>query len=395
LQEPPPIYLNHAGTSWPKPAVVVNAVQEAMAASPETWPKSFVAAHEAVCRFFGIQQVDQLLLTPGCTSALAVALANVDLPHGSRVLTSCWEHHAMAGPLRAREDRGVTVTELPPDGDRPIDLNRLESELRKGDVGLIAVTAACNVTGDLLPVDDIVRLAHRYRVRTLIDAAQIVGWIDIDFDSLGADIIAFGGHKGLQSPWGIGGLYINDDITMQCVTASCELPQAGAAKSLVFDPEAETSKPPGNARPGYCDVGSVDQFALAGLHAAVDYLSQSTRADDLATARKQAARLRKALASCSNVRLFGCEHPEARLPTIAFAVRECSSDMVAARLKQNGIISASGYQCSPHSHQTLGTAENGVVRLSVGVRQSDADIERAVDRLSGVLSEFSSSRSAE
>ena len=125
------------------------------------------------------------------------------------------------------------------------------------DVGLVAITAACNVTGELMPYDEVIRMAHRYGSMVLVDAAQIVGWQDLDLPRLSANVVAFGGHKGLQAPWGIGGLYLSDRAGMECTSAQCDLPSAGESKGIVTQ------------RPGYCDVGSVDQYALAGLHAAV------------------------------------------------------------------------------------------------------------------------------
>ena len=147
------IYLNHAGTSWPKPNWVADA--------------------------------DQLLLTPGCTSSLSTAIASVDLPAGSRVLASRWEHHAVYGPLQKLMGNGVAVDSVPADHDSPMDLVALEQSLAARDVGLVAVTAACNVTGDLLPIEQIIELPHRYDAMALIDAAQIVGWVDLNFDELG------------------------------------------------------------------------------------------------------------------------------------------------------------------------------------------------------------------
>ena len=108
----------------------------------------------------------------------------------------------MYGPLQKLMGNGVAVDSVPADHDSPMDLVALGQSLAARDVGLVAVTAACNVTGDLLPIEQIIELSHRYDAMVLIDAAQIVGWVDLNFDELGANMVAFGGHKGLQAPWG-------------------------------------------------------------------------------------------------------------------------------------------------------------------------------------------------
>lgn len=366
-----PIYLNHAGTSWPAPAAVADAVMIAMRSHPMEWPERFQKAHATVCRFFGVDDAEQLLLTPGCTSSLATAIASVDLPVGSRVLTSRWEHHAVHGPLQKLSEKGVAVDLVPAGRDSPMDLAALEQSLRARDVGLVAVTAACNVTGDLLPIEQIIELSHQYGSMVLIDAAQVVGWVDLTLDELGADMVAFGAHKGLQAPWGIGGLYVAGSATLKCATAQC----------AISDKNAASFAPQWGSRPGYCDVGSVDQFSLAGLEASLDRLGETSRSHDLQVARKQMARLQSTLLSNPRVNVFGVPDADRRLPTIAFAVDGETSGQSAEKLRQDGLIVGSGIQCSPLSHESLGTSNSGLVRISVGVRQPEDEIAIAVERL--------------
>lgn len=355
------IYLNHAGTSWPKPQAVQDAVQDAMTRPPTAWGERFERAHHAIAASFGIRNPGQLLLTPGCTSSLATAINDIDLGGRKRILTSTWEHHAMHRPLLKLAGSGVRLDYVPANGESPFDLDRLEQYLAKGDVGLVAITASSNVTGDLLPYKDVIELAHRHDTQVLLDAAQIAGWLDLDVGSLGADLVAFGGHKGLQGPWGIGGLYVGDSARMNCV---------------------RTRRDPGSSnqmlRPGYCDVGSVDQIALAGLHAGVEWLKRVDRTAQLDTGREQISRIAARLVE-AGARCFGIQEPSYRMPTVAFSVSNRSSNEIAAALKRLGIIVGSGLQCAPLAHQTLGTESQGLVRISIGIGQNGGDVEAAVE----------------
>tara|TARA_R110002049_G_scaffold4601_5_gene32240 strand:- start:335803 stop:336966 length:1164 start_codon:yes stop_codon:yes gene_type:complete len=372
------LYLNHAGTSWPKPPVVSDAVRDAMAASPNQWPERFDEAHRGIAKFFGVQRPEQILLTPGCTSALAVGIGDALITSDKRVLTSRWEHHAVHRPLLKLASTGVAVQYIPteqskqtPGHHRSLDLNWLEQTLAKGDVALVAITAACNVTGELLPYQDVIRIAHQYGSMVLLDAAQIAGWMKLDLPRLGADMVAFGGHKGLQAPWGIGGLYFSDRAQMECTSASCELPSINATKA--------------SPRPGYCDVGSVDQCALAGLHAAIEMLRQQDIETHLSNARDQIQRLRTSLQRIDRLDIFGPATPSQGMPSLAFSVADVSSSELASRLKRQGITVGSGLQCAPLAHQTLGTESSGLVRLSVGIGQPDEEIDNAIDRLLAAL----------
>lgn len=370
-----PIYLNHAGTSWPTPPWVLDAVANAMQTHPAQWPERFEIAHASVSRFFGVADPDQLLLTPGCTSSLATAIASVALPAGSRVLTSRWEHHAVYGPLQHLARKGVAVDFVSAGDDSPIDLAALEQALAANEVRLVALTAACNVTGCLLPIEQIIGMAHQYGAMVLIDAAQIVGWVDLHLDALGADLVAFGGHKGLQAPWGIGGLYVARSARLECATTQCAIPDKNALAAVQQ----------WGSRPGYCDVGSVDQFSLAGLEASLSRLGNTSRSDDLEVARRHVARFRDALSQDQRVTLFGMQDSKHRMPTIAFALDGETSSQSAERLRQHGLIVGSGFQCSPVSHEAMGTSETGLVRISVGVRQPESEIDAALDRLHAFL----------
>lgn len=367
------VFLNHAGTSWPKPQGVVNAVHQAIDVDPAMWLQQFENAHAAVCSYFHVASTHNMLLTPGCTSSLSTAIHSADVVAGQCVLTSRWEHHAIGGPLHNLQRHGITVNTIPTTETSLLDLNWLEHRLKQHDVGLVAITAACNVTGDILPFRDVVELAHRYKTQVLLDAAQIVGWLDLNLDQLNADFVAFGGHKGLQAPWGIGGLYMSESARTHCGTATCEIPSNSSAESGYQN------------RPGYCDVGSVNRLALAGLESALNWLSQSTAESRLQKAQHQAAEIEAVLAEDCSVTLHSKTPIAQRLPTIAFTVAGEFSFVTAERLQRQGLHVASGLQCAPMVHEALGTTSSGVVRLSLGPQQSAADIQKTISVTQTVL----------
>ena len=242
MDERDTIYLNHAGTSWPKPSCVLEAAGSVMQSDPSEWPSLFEGSHQTVADFFHVAP-SRLLLTPSCTAALHVAVMDHAWKKGDRVLTSNFEHHALHRNLTKLSDYEVEVKTLPSCQRGLIELDALEAELKLGGVRLVALTAACNVTGLLLPISDAIRIAHQYGAIALIDGAQIAGWWDINVTELGADLFTFAGHKGPQAPWGVGGLYVSPDLSMDCPSAVCDVSEARSSCSLM---------------PGYCDVGSVN-----------------------------------------------------------------------------------------------------------------------------------------
>ncbi len=365
-------YLNQAGTSWPKPAPVREAVAAALAADPGTWDASFEAHHRAVAAAFGVPDPGRLLLTPGCTSALALAVADLPWAPGDRVVISGLEHHALHRPVRALERRGVEVVVLPWAPGEPVALDVLEVELARGGVRLVATTAACNVTGELLPVVELAALARAHGALALVDAAQVAGWLPLDVGRMGVDLLAFAGHKALHAPWGIGGLWVAPGVAMDVPEASCALPVDAAAE-------------PCSPMPGYCDGGSVDRAALAGLAAALEWLADPARADRLARARGRIARLTEAVATLPGVRVRGPVDVAAKLPTLALTVADHAPARLAAGLAGRGVVAAAGLQCAPLAHASLGTAPAGVLRLSVGPTNTDEDVDAAAAALRELL----------
>jgi cysteine desulfurase/selenocysteine lyase len=354
-------YLNHAGTSWPKPAPVRRAVAEALDSSPSDWSASFERAHRTVTRFLGIPDPGRLLLTPGCTSALALAIGAVPWEAGDRVVVSHLEHHALYGPVQRLRERGVEGVVVPRGESTPLDLDALRDALRGGRVRLVAMTAACNVTGECLPIEEIVAAAHEHGALCLIDGAQAVGWLPLDLAALEVDLFAFAGHKGLQAPWGIGGLVVAPNVSLATVSAACELPRDGGAPACA-------------PMPGYCDGGSVDRAALAGLAAGIEWLEHPDRADRLMRARALVDTVARELEACPAIRLHGAASGE-RLPTLALTLEGRPSGDVAADLARRGITVGSGLQCAPLAHEALGTSSTGAVRISVGPATGEGEVE--------------------
>lgn len=351
------IYLNHAGTSWPKPDSVLEAAARAYRYSALESAARLEEDYVQLAEAFATRP-SELLITPGCTAALHVAIADQPWQAGDTLLIGAFEHLSVERPARALEGRGVEVVVAPPGpGGAPVDLDFVEERLDQPGVRLAVFSWASNVTGALHPVGAIQRWCRAAGVPLLVDAAQVVGWLDIDLNDF--DIVAFGSHKGLQGPWGLGGLYIRADLSMST-------PRAGARMS----------------RPSFCDVGSVDRSALAGVVAGLEWLAgprQATRLDD---ARGLAERLQVALARWPSVSVLGPQAPEERIPTVAFTVTGDTPSAVAQRMAAHGVQVSAGTQCAPLAHETLGTLEEGgAVRVSFGPSSHENDLQRLLDVL--------------
>ena len=371
-----PIYLNHAGTSWPKPPTVLEAAHSVLHSDSTNWGPLFDAAHRKVADFFHVDAA-RLLFTPSCTSAICVAMTDLDWKRGDRIVTSMYEHHALYRSCLKLSDRGVEISVLPEKRVKSevvelIDIKALSSELESGNVRLLALTAACNVTGQLLPISEAIELAHRYDVLVLIDGAQIAGWRDLDLVELKADLFAFAGHKAPQAPWGIGGLYVRPGVPMNCSHATCGRTESDCA----------TQSTP---MPGYCDVGSVNLSALAGLGAATTWLNAPQRTSRLAEARNLASEFTDGIRNIPGLAIHGDVPMSQKVPTVAFTYESQAPVAIAKHLAEHGLIASGGLQCAPQAHIALGTEPEGVVRVSFGPGNLASDADSAARVIQSVL----------
>lgn len=362
------IYLNNAGTSWPKPAKVEEAVQHFYASSPENWPQVFTDSLQTVTSFFKIQDRSRFLFTSGCTSALAILLSDFPWKEGDQVITSGLEHHALARWLvKLPQQRGVDLQIAPYSAENPIDLEFIEKELKKGKTRLIACTMASNVTGDILPVAEIIALAHEYDALCLVDGAQTAGVLSLDIGKLGVDFFAFAGHKGPLAPQGIGGLYVAPHVSLASPAAVCELPRVSEEKVQCSN------------FPSYCDVGSVNMAGLVGLSAGLSWIQENNYREKT---KQLTQYFLNGLAEIPKVSVYGSKNVDNRTSAISITLAGYSPQEVENTLKMRAsIVSRSGHHCAPMAHESIGTAQEGTLRFSTGYANTKEEIDVVLNEL--------------
>lgn len=346
------LYLNNAGTSWPKAPAVPEAVAKTLKTGPQELEGVFEAARRTVCSFLGIGELERFLFTSGCTAALAVALADLPWEGDDVVVTSSLEHHAMIRPIELlKRGRGVEHVAAPYRPGEPVDLDVVRQTLKRGRVRLVAVTAASNVTGELLPVAELAEMAHEHDALLLVDAAQTVGVVPVDVREIGADLLVFAGHKGPLGPQGIGGLWAAPEVVFESPNAACEIGGSGAAATCA-------------PMPGYCDVGSVNMAAAAGLAAGLDGLSASASDPGFGQARALASELAAALRQRPGCTVYGGRDVE-RTATVSVTFDALPLAQAEAHFRRHGIVVRAGQHCAPLALVAIGAPE-GTVRVSFG-----------------------------
>ena len=292
------MYLNNAATGWPRAPGVVEAVAEALSAPPAHPGRAAgrVADFRSECRartaaLLGVGDPTRIVLTTHATHALNLAIRGLDLPPGARVVTTVTEHNSVLRPLNhLRAERGLRITIVGLDAGGAIDTAAFAAALAQ-QPALVAINHASNVTGHIADVGPLFARAKDAGATTLLDASQSLGHVPIQPDSLGADLIAFTGHKGLHGPPGVGGLYVAPHIEL----AQVYVGGTGVRSDLELHP-AEM--------PTRLEAGTPNIPALAGFAAALRWhevnAAQSRRRET-----ELARRLRSGLRGVLGVEICG------------------------------------------------------------------------------------------
>lgn len=379
-------YLDHAATSWPKPAQAVQAcvdyqTQLGVAAGRGAYRSSERAdqivgvVRSAIAGLLGEKNPTTISFTSNGTMALHLAihgfLHELDL-RNTHVVTTSTEHNSVLRPLASLEkQRGLRWTAVPCDRGGNIDICALRDAVEPS-TRLIIVNHASNVTGavqDLVAISEISRQAG---ASLLVDAAQSLGLIDIDVNNPHIDMLAAPGHKGLGGMLGTGILYVRSELSPK-LRSPWIGGTGGRSDRLVDDfPWSEAAESGNLNIPAIASLGEGVRW-LRGNH---DAEKLRLRTDRLIDAVEREKRLRWIGSKESR----GARQPLQRVPVVSFTHADLSCHEMAMLLDTTlGIEARSGFHCAAMIHRYLGTEHGGTLRMSLGHTSTDADVHAAIE----------------
>ncbi|MFC4048575.1 aminotransferase class V-fold PLP-dependent enzyme [Actinomadura syzygii] len=339
--------------------------------------RAYEDARDAVRSFLGAWRRSAVVFTRNTTDAMNL-LAHA-VPRGTSVVVFETEHHASLLPWRR-------AVRLPAPATAAEAVSAADRALRESPIGsrLLVVTAASNVTGELWPVEELAKVAHRNGARIVVDAAQLVPHRPLDMTALGLDYIAFSGHK-LYAPFGTGVLAGRADWLR---AAEPYLKGGGASASV-----GRTTRWAASAEQRH-EAGSPNVLGAIALAAACETLSGSW---DAVRAREESllGRLRAGVAELPSVReltLWGDRAP--RVGIVSFIVDGWNASDVALTLSEEyGVGVRDGRFCAhPLVRHLLdgdgtGCSAGGrdtAVRASLGIGTSEEHVDRLLAALAGL-----------
>lgn len=377
------IYLDNAATTFPKPEVVYTAVEDcqrnyAVNVGRGSYALASRAAKIAeetriqMAKLVNAKGADNVVLTHSATIAANEIILGLEWNRFKTVYVSPFEHNAVARPLyRICKENHILIKELP---FNPASHEWDEGETRRlftvEQPDYVFLNPVSNVTGTIIPIDEIISLAKRYGACVIVDGSQSVGLLQTDIQASQIDYLIFAGHKNLYASWGIGGFVWNGDTALKPVIVG-----GTGSDSLSLEMA-------GNNMASF-EAGSANIIAIASLNASLKWLADTGMAAISNRKSKLMEYLIAGLESCP-VKLYLPKNRNRHTSVLSFNVLGYAPNEVGMILNEDfGIAVRTGFHCAPYIHRFLGTEEClGTVRASVGFFNTKDDIDALLKAIS-------------
>jgi len=303
-------------------------------------------ARTAIQQFINAEQFEEVIFTPGTTGAInliARSWCDTFLKSGDEILLSIMEHHSNIVPWQQAAERiGLKIRFLPITADGRLDLQTLDEYLTKR-TRIVSLAAVSNVLGTINPLHEIIPRAKAVGAIVVIDAAQSVPHEPTDVQALGADFVAFSGHK-MMGPGGVGVLYGRRELLER-------MPPFLGGGSMINRVTVEGFTPA--ALPAKFEAGTPPIGSAIAMKAAIEYL-ESIGVQRVADHERELVRAaHEVLANIGDIDVYGPE-PDHKTGIVSFNLAGVHAKDVAEALNSQGIAVREGHHCTMPLHEHLG-----------------------------------------
>jgi cysteine desulfurase / selenocysteine lyase len=368
------VYLDNAATTQ-KPTAVIEAlnrfyrfdcsnVHRAVHLLSERATKAYEDARTTVKQFINAASEQEIVFVRGATEAINLLMNSFLRPNvktGDEILISALEHHSNIVPWQLLAEQTGARLVVAPINDRG-ELILEEFERRLGPrTALVAVAHVSNALGTIMPVHEIIRMAHARGVPVLVDGAQAVAHLVVDVRELECDFYAFSGHK-VFGPTGIGILYGRKNLLEQMP------PYQGGGdmiRSVTFE------KTIYNELPYKFEAGTPHIAGAIGLAAALEYVAHVGIKRAAAHERELLAYGTELLSSIPGLRLIGTARE--KVGVLSFVLNGIHPHDVGTVLDRDGIAVRTGHHCAQPVMDRFGVP--ATTRASLALYNTKAEID--------------------
>ncbi|WP_371126986.1 family 2A encapsulin nanocompartment cargo protein cysteine desulfurase [Variovorax sp. YR216] len=336
---------------------------------------AYEAAREKVRAFLNAPDVNEVIFVRGTTEAINLVAKSWGWQHvgeGDEIVVSHLEHHANIVPWQQLASaKGARLRVIPVDDSGQVLLDEYR-KLLNDRTKIVSVTQVSNALGTVVPVKEIVELAHRAGARTLVDGAQSVSHMRVDVQDIGADFFVFSGHK-VFGPTGIGALWGKREVLE-------DMPPWQGGGNMIADVTFE--KTVFQPLPNTFEAGTGNIADAVGLGAAIDYVNRIGMENIARYEHDLLCHGMRLLGGIEGVRLIGTAADKASV--MSFVLAGYETEEVGRALNEEGIAVRTGHHCAQPILRRFGVETT--VRPSLAFYNTFEE----VDRLAAVVRRLAS-----
>jgi cysteine desulfurase/selenocysteine lyase len=376
----PLIYLDNAASAQ-KPRFVLDRIERAYTAEyanvhrglhylANAATEAYEDARAKVKTFLNAPRSEEIVFTRNATEAInlvAYTFGRERIRAGDEIVLSIMEHHSNIVPWHfLRERQGAVIRWAPVDDDGNFLIDELE-KLLTPRTKLVAVTHMSNMLGTVVPVKQVVALAHARGIPVLIDGSQAAVHLDVDVADIDCDFYVFTGHK-LYGPTGIGVLYGKH----QHLLAMPPFNGGGEMIRDVFEDRVTYGEPPHKF-----EAGTPPIVQAIGLGAAIDYVGSIGKARIRAHEAELSKYAHERLRQINSLRIFGAAREKGAI--VSFEMKGAHPHDVATIIDRSGVAVRAGTHCVMPLLARFGVS--ATCRASFALYNTKPEIDRLAEAL--------------
>ena len=378
-------YLDSAATTQRPRAVIaaINEFYEKMNANPlrglyslsMSATDAYEEARERVAKFIGAKNSREIIFTRNTSESLnlvSYSYALNNLKEGDEIVSTVMEHHSNMLPWQfAARKTGAVLKYLEPDREGRFSDEEINSKITD-KTKLVAIGHVSNVLGCTNPVREIADVAHSKGAVVVVDAAQSAPHMRVDVKDLGADFLAFSGHK-LMAPFGIGVLYGREELLegMEPFNYGGEMIETVKLEGATY---AEL--------PHKFEAGTVNAAGAYALMKAIDYLENVGFDFIKETEERLTGLVFEEFAKLPYAHILGSPRPEEHCGIISFTIDGVHPHDISSILDGDNVAIRAGHHCAEPLHVFLGIPSTA--RASIYLYNTQEDIRAFIDSIKNV-----------
>jgi cysteine desulfurase/selenocysteine lyase len=371
----PLVYLDNAASAQ-KPKAVLDRIQKAYESEyanvhrglhylANASTEGYEGARARVAKFLNAGSSSEIVFTKNATEAINLVAASFGLKHigeGDEIVLSIMEHHSNIVPWHYhRERKGAVLKWAPLDEDGNFDLAAFEQLLTKR-TRIVAITQMSNVLGTVVPVKEVVRIAHARNIPVLVDGSQAAVHLSVDVQDIGCDFYVITGHK-LYGPSGIGALYAKKPWLD-------ELPPFLGGGEMIR--EVTESGITWADAPYKFEAGTPPIVPAMGLTAALDYVDSIGKERIAAHEQSLLKYATERLSRINSIKIMG--RPREKGALISFEMKNAHPHDVATVIDRSGIAVRAGTHCALPLLNRYGTTASCRASFALYNTQEEIDL---------------------